>query len=102
MFRSFFPRPGLFFLSALVWSTFSIVVWYLFGDALGTLLGFPAPVTDADPVIGLGYFVTPHFIWFYLYYALVTIGFTIFWFVTDPHPWRWWSIPGSSLILFST
>ncbi|EGV28662.1 SbmABacA family protein [Thiorhodococcus drewsii AZ1] len=102
MFRSFFPRPGLFFWSALGWATLCILVWYLFGEALGALLGFPPSAEDAPPVIGIGYFVTPQFIWFYVYYALATVLFALFWFRFDPHPWRWWSILGSSLILFST
>ncbi|MBK1723211.1 peptide antibiotic transporter SbmA [Thiocystis violacea] len=102
MFRSFFPRPGLFFSTALGWTAVSILFWYLFGESLGTVLGFPAAAADAPPVIGIGYFVTPGFIWFYIYYALVTALFAGFWFRRDPHPWRWWSILGSSLILFST
>jgi len=102
LFRSFFPRPGLFFWSALGWATLCILVWYLFGEALGALLGFPPSAEDAPPVIGIGYFVTPQFIWFYVYYALATVLFALFWFRFDPHPWRWWSILGSSLILFST
>ncbi|EXJ16468.1 peptide antibiotic transporter SbmA [Imhoffiella purpurea] len=102
MFRSFFPRPGLFFWSALGWAAFSILVWYLFGDALGSALGFPPAAEDAPPVIGIGYFVTPEFIWFYIYYALMTALFALFWFRYDPHPWRWWSIVGTSVILFST
>ncbi len=102
MFRSFFPRPGLFFSSALGWSALAILVWYVLGASLGASLGFPVPDPDAPAVIGLGYFVTPQFIWFYLYYALATLLFAAFWFRFDPHPWRWWSIVGSSLILFST
>ncbi|MFD2113384.1 peptide antibiotic transporter SbmA [Thiorhodococcus fuscus] len=102
MFRSFFPRPGLFFWSALGWATLCILVWYLFGEALGAALGFPPSAEDAPPVIGIGYFVTPQFVWFYIYYALATALFALFWFRYDPHPWRWWSVVGSSAILFST
>lgn len=102
MFRSFFPRPGLFFLSAVVWTALAVALWYLAGDRMGIALGFDIPLKDADPVIGIGFFLTPKFLWFYCYYALVTALFAVFWFRFSPHPWRWWSIVGSSLILFST
>ena len=102
MFRSFFPRPGLFFFSALSWTALSVVVWYLAGDALGAALGFALEPKDAPPVIGIGFFFTHRFLWFYCYYAAVTALFAAFWFVYAPHPWRWWSIVGTSLILFST
>ena len=102
MFRSFFPSPRLYFLSVLAWSVVSVVVWYLAGDTLGSLFGFPPAADDADPVIGVGFFVTPQFIWFYFYYAIVTALFAGFWFWYAPHRWQWWSVLGSSAILFST
>ena len=102
MFRSFFPRPRLFLLSALGWALLTAFVWYAFGETLGAMLGFAAPLPDAPPVIGIAYFVTPQFLWFDLYYALVTALFAAFWFRFSPHPWRWWSIVGSALILYST
>lgn len=102
MFRSFFPRPGLFFISVLVWTIISSLTWYLAGDTLGTALGFDLPPEDAPAVIGVGFFVTPQFLWFYCYYIIVAALFTLFWFRIDPHPWRWWSIVGSAVILFST
>jgi peptide/bleomycin uptake transporter len=102
MFRSFFPRPGIFFLSVIVWVIFSVVTWYLAGDALGSGLGFAMPDADAAAVIGVGYFVTPQFLWFYCYFSIVVALFAGFWFYIDAHPWRWWSIIGSALILFST
>ena len=102
VFRSFFPRPRLFFATALGWATATILIWYLAGDSLGRALGFALPAPDAAPVIGVGYFVTPDFVWLYLYYALATALFAGFWFRAEPHPWRWWSILGTSLIIFST
>ena len=74
MFRSFFPHPRLFFLSALGWAALSAIIWYAFGAALGAALGFTAALPDAPPVIGIAYFVTPQFLWFDVYYALVSIG----------------------------
>jgi len=102
MFRSFFPRPRLFFVSALLWSALAVAVWYGLGKDLLVALGFPAPSPDAAAVIGLGYFTTPKFLGFYLYYAVATALFATFWFRFSPHPWQVWSVLGSSAILFST
>jgi peptide/bleomycin uptake transporter len=102
LFASFFPRPRLFFVSALVWTALAVVIWYGAGDALGQLFGFPPEAPDAAPVIGVGYFLTPQFTWFYLYYAAATGLFTAFWFRFFPHPWQRWSVLGTSVILFST
>ena len=102
MFRSFFPRPALFFTSAVLWAVVTVALWYGFGDALMTAVGFHLPPADAAPVIGIGYFVTPQFIGFYLYYVTATALFSGAWFLLSPHPWQRWSILGSAAILFST
>jgi peptide/bleomycin uptake transporter len=102
LFRSFFPRPSVFFLSLLGWCAFAVAVWYGVGEDLGALLGFPPTPPDAPPVIGIGFFVTPQFLWFYLYYGLVTGLFAAFWFRFSPHPWQRWSVLGAAAILFST
>jgi len=102
LFQSFFPRPQLFFLSFLIWAAVAVSVWYGFGEQIGAILGFPSTPEDAAPVIGIGYFVTPQFLWFYVYYALVTAIFTLFWFRFSPHAWQRWAVLGGSLILFSS
>ena len=101
MFRSFFPIPRLFFPSAVAWAFASAVFWYTLGPGVAASLGF-AIDPEAGPVIGLGHFTTPDFLWFYLYYAAITAAFAGFWFWFAPHRWQHWSILGSSLILFST
>ncbi len=100
MFKSFFPNPRLFFLSVLIWGAVCVAIWYNFNENLGTLLGFD--LSNKEPVIGLGHFVTPDFLLFYLYYILSVGLFAAFWFKLAPHRWQWWSILGSSLILFNT
>lgn len=100
MFRSFFPNPKWFFLSVLFWATFTISIWYLFGDTLGALLGFD--LSEKEPVIGLGHFTTDSFLFFYLFYALSVGLFAGCWFIFAPHRWQLWSIIGSAFILFST
>ena len=102
MFQSFFPQPKLFFLSVVLWSALATVVWYAGGNAWGGLLGLGASPPDAAPVIGLGYFVSPEFLWFYGYYGIAVALFAAFWYRYSPHPWQRWSILGSALILFVT
>ncbi|MBU0584991.1 MAG: peptide antibiotic transporter SbmA [Alphaproteobacteria bacterium] len=102
MFVSFFPRPKLFFLSFVGWVIVAVVFWYLVGRDIGAHFGMPPAAEDAAPIVGAYYFWTPEFLWFYIYFALVTALFAAFWFVFSPHPWAHWSILGSALILFST
>ncbi|MEJ8474803.1 peptide antibiotic transporter SbmA [Roseibium algae] len=103
MFHSFFPKPKLFFSSAVLFSLMAVLVWYGFADDLNVQLGFGASPEGAQPPIGLGFFVTPEFLWFYVYYALCTALFGGFWwFNSGNHRWQLWSIWGSSLIIFLT
>ena len=102
MFQSFFPRPKLFFLSAVVWSALATALWYGGADGWGAALGLGATPEGALPPLGLDYFVSPEFLWFYVYYAVTVALFAAFWFRFSPHPWQHWSILGSALILFVT
>ncbi|MEI2300155.1 peptide antibiotic transporter SbmA [Ensifer sp. MJa1] len=102
MFLSFFPKPKLFFISFVVWSLVAIAFWYGGGEQLGTVFGMPPVPSDAPPVVGISAFWSPAFIWFYVYFALVTGLFAAFWYVYSPHRWQNWSILGSALILFVT
>lgn len=102
MFISFFPKPRLFLLSAVLFSVLAVVVWIVVGEEFGQRLGIPPAPSDDNVVLGLAYFVTPQFLWFYAYYAACSAAFAIGWFRLSPHPWQWWSIAGSMLILFST
>ncbi len=100
MFKSFFPNPRLFFLSVVGYSAVCVFIWYGFSEQIGAFFGLD--LSESAPVIGLGHFLTDSFLLFYGYYFLSTALFTLFWFKVAPHRWQWWSIPGSSLILFST
>ena len=100
MFKSFFPSPKWFFLSAVIWASITSLIWYNFKTNIGSFLGLN--LEPANPVIGLGFFVTDTFLLFYAYYFLATGLFTAFWFKISPHPWQWWSIVVSNFILFST
>jgi peptide/bleomycin uptake transporter len=93
MFVSFFPRPKLFFLSAIVWTALAMALWYGFaGDLIGS----------SAPTVGVANFWTARSLWFDLYFALCVALFTAAWMVLAPHPWALWSILGSALILFTS
>ncbi len=49
MFVSFFPRPKLFFSSALLWTILAVLGWYEGGAKLGGMVGFPSAAPDAAP-----------------------------------------------------
>lgn len=100
MFKSFFPAPKVFFLSVLIYSIVSISLWYGFADELGALLGLE--INEAEPIIGLGHFITDSFLLLYLYYTISVGIFALFWMKVSPHRWQLWSILGSAAILFST
>jgi len=102
VFVSFFPRPKLFFWSALVWSLLAVLGWYEGGERLGAIFGLPPLAQDAAPIIGASLFWSAQFLWFYIYFAVATFAFYLFWAWFSPHPWQRWSILGSALILFTT
>jgi len=100
MFKSFFPNPRLFFTSAVVYSAICSFIWYAFNEQIGQVFGFD--LSDSEPVIGLGHFLTDSFLLFYWYYFISAGLFVIFWFKVAKHKWQWWSIVGSAFIIFST
>jgi peptide/bleomycin uptake transporter len=93
MFVSFFPRPKLFFLSAIVWSALAMTIWYSFA---GELFG------SSEGVVGVSLFWSARSLWFDLYFAVAVAIFAGAWTVFAPHPWAPWSIIGSALILFTS
>ena len=101
MFASFFPRPRLFLLSVVLWTVCAVLFWYGFGAGLGSWLGFDLAQSAERPV-GIAVFVSPEFLWFYLYYVVAVALFSAAWMLFSPHPWARWSILGSALILGSS
>jgi peptide/bleomycin uptake transporter len=93
MFVSFFPRPKLFFLSAIVWTALAMAFWYGFADNL---------VGSSGTAVGVAMFWSARSLWFDLYFALSVAIFAGAWMVLAPHPWAPWSILGSALILFTS
>lgn len=102
MYQSFFPRPKLFLLTSLAWLAVAVTLWYTVGESLGAALGFPPEDPNAPPILGLGHFVTPQFLWFYLFCGVLFAVFAAAWMILSPHPYQWWSVVGSAAIIFST
>lgn len=102
MFHSFFPRPKIFFISGVVWALICVLGWYLAVERLGVSLGFTVPEGTPEP-FDLSYFLFPPNVWFYAYFALCMVLFGGAWTViAKDHPWKWWSVWGSLLIISVT
>jgi peptide/bleomycin uptake transporter len=93
MFVSFFPRPKLFFWSAIAWTALSMALWH----------GYVSGLTESSPgVVGVALFWSAPSLWFDLYFLIAVAIFAGFWMTLAPHPWANWSILGSALILFTS
>jgi len=99
VFKSFFPSPRLFFLSAIIYAAIAIGIWFLIGGTISLWLG--ATAADSE-VIGLGHFATPEFLAVIIYYVVCCAIFAGAWFTLAPHPWQWWSIVGSMVLILSS
>jgi peptide/bleomycin uptake transporter len=93
MFVSFFPRPKLFFLSAILWTALAMAFWYGFAANL---------ITSSAARVGVEIFWSAPSLWFDLYFALCVAIFAGAWMLFAPHRWAPWSILGSALILFTS
>jgi peptide/bleomycin uptake transporter len=102
VFVSFFPKPKLFFTSAVLWALFAVFFWYFGGEQLGAYFGLPPAAPDAPVNVGITLFVAKPFLWFYVYYTTMVLAFYAFWAVYSPHPWQNWSILGSAIVIFAT
>ena len=98
MFKSFFPKPGPFFLSAFIWAMVAVIFWQVGGGSwLLRLTG-----ASNDVPISAARFWSLNYLVFYAYY-LVCVGlFAGYWFIRSPHRWQYWSILGTALIIFVT
>ncbi|AXF77945.1 peptide antibiotic transporter SbmA [Erwinia tracheiphila] len=100
MFKSFFPRPGLFFGSAAVWCLMAVLLWFEGGKTwLSHFSAFTHPAPLPNNALR---FIAPGEMAFYLYYFAAFLLFAGFWRWFSPHPWQRWSVAGSALIIFAT
>ncbi len=98
MFKSFFPKPGPFFLSAFIWGLIAVIFWQAGGGAwLERLIG-----ASGDVPLSAARFWARSYLLFYAYYALCVGLFALFWFTFSPHRWQYWSVLGTALIIFVT
>lgn len=102
MFKSFFPRPGLFFASVVLWAALAILVWFAGASHWFTHLSAFAGNPNEPLPNNAWRFIAPSALAFYLYYLVVVIIFAAFWAIVSPHPWQRWSVLGSALIIFVT
>ena len=112
MFASFFPRPRLLLISAILWTAFSMAVWYLFAKelgrhlSLGALVGIHYPATlvaDKATAANTAYASARDIAvdaWLYQYMFLCGAIFSLAWRRFSPHPWFRWSVVASAVILF--
>ena len=98
MFKSFFPRPTAFFLSAFIWAMIAVIFWQAGG---GNWLEHITGASGEVPISAARFWSISYLV-FYAYYALCVGMFALFWFIYSPHRWQYWSILGSSLIIFVT
>ncbi len=100
MFRSFFPSPVNFFVSAVAWTAVVMTLWFVGGSTIQPYLSLgpwlaiqptelnPAPFFDADKV------------WLYQYVIMSGYLFCIPWyFFNDNRRWYWWSVVGTVTII---
>jgi peptide/bleomycin uptake transporter len=102
VFHSFFPRPKLFFISAVIWSFVAILAWYFIFAGIGDRAGFGLPEGASEPY-DLTYFLMPSNLYFYAYFAICLLLFGAAWsFMAKDNPWIGWSVWGSLLIIAVT
>ncbi|MFK7995895.1 MAG: peptide antibiotic transporter SbmA [Granulosicoccus sp.] len=101
MFQSFFPRPNVFFLSAVAWFFITLGIWYGFADGFAAQLSL---MREAWPTVEgqRPPFLNPDKVWVYQYIVFVTILFCVFWFFIDRTRWYRWSVCGTAIILLVT
>ena len=100
MFRSFFPRPKLFFLTAIAWAALSITLWYVDANELMVRVGL-VNAYQPNTLAAVSSFWSAQSLWFDLYFAISAGLFAGSWRLYARHPWSTWSILGSALIFFA-
>ncbi|MEO6636065.1 MAG: peptide antibiotic transporter SbmA [Devosia sp.] len=102
MFRSFFPNPINFFVSAVAWTAVAMTIWFLpeanhwFESwlSLGPWLGIHPTEADPAPFFDSGK------VWLYQFVVLSGYLFCVPWYFFNTNKrWFWWSVVGSVTIL---
>ena len=101
MFRSFFPSPVNFFVSALAWTAVCMTIWFTPANlvlqnaiSLGPWLGIAPTEAVPEP------FFNSDKVWLYQFVIMAGYLFCIPWyFFNDNRRWYWWSVVGSVTII---
>lgn len=114
MFASFFPRPKIFFLSAVLWAAVCMALWYLGGRDLGRAfnladlfgMGFPPALPEGASEEEAALFQAASGraldLWLYQFMFLAGAAFCAAWYHLAPHRWFRWSVVVSCVIIFTT
>lgn len=100
MFRSFFPHPKWFFLSALAWVALAMYVWFGMG-----LVEWPEGIEWAKQYVTVAeegarpFFVTPEKLWTYVFIIIVGCCFPFLWSIHGRNGWYRWSVVGTTAIV---
>jgi peptide/bleomycin uptake transporter len=100
LFRSFFPSPTNFFVSAIAWTAVAMAIWFTVGPQLEPLLSLgpwlALPTVDGSPPP----FFDTHRVWLYEYVLVCGYLFCVPWFfLADNKRWYWWSVVGTVTII---
>ena len=99
MFRSFFPHPKWFFLSAVAYSGLAIALWFGFLETWQPGLDW---ATQYTPEIVEGErppFLSPEKLWVYVYILGCGAVFPLLWIVHGQNGWYRWAVCGTTLIV---
>jgi peptide/bleomycin uptake transporter len=101
VFRSFFPSPLPYFVSALAWAAVCMIAWFTIGPILQSFLNI-APLLGIQPTPegATPDFFNPDRVWLYQYILMAGYAFCVPWyFLNDNRRWYWWAVVGSVTIV---
>jgi peptide/bleomycin uptake transporter len=114
VFTSFFPKPKIYFPSAILWTAICMAAWFSFARdlgpslSLGGLIGFGYPALavegsdEAQTALIEAARGTALDVWLYQYMILCGAAFAALWGWLVPHRWYRWSVVAASVIIFTT
>ena len=114
VFTAFFPKPKIYFPSAILWTALCMAVWFGFARDLGPSLslggliglGYPALATEgggqAQTALLEAARGTALDVWLYQYMIFCGAAFAALWGWLVPHRWYRWSVIAASVIIFTT
>lgn len=100
MLKSFFPKPKLFFPSAVLWAALCGVLWFYVLNGWKPASEFFGRFGSTTPdSVGRVPFLTPDRLYIYTFIIAAGILFSLFWTFATDHKWRFWSVWGSTFII---